>query len=125
MARGRLWRLLALVALLLAVCSLAACDETSGSRQGASKPASTRVNVSRAEYGDAWPLTVSEAQLELIDGFYAVVHANGRVYAMNGTARSVAYKYGWGDIYDIWREGDFGRVPISPLLDRTLALRGS
>jgi hypothetical protein len=37
----------------------------------------------------------------------------------------VAYKYGWSDIYEIWREDGVGRVPISPLLDRALALRGS
>lgn len=124
MARAHPWRPLALAGLLLSICLLVACDESGSSPQAVSRPASKRVKVTREEYGDAWPLTVSEAELELIDGFYAVVHANGRVYAMNGTARTVAQEHGWEDIYDIWREDSIGRVPILPLLNRTLALRG-
>jgi len=83
------------------------------------------VRVSQEEYGKDWPLTVPEAWLELIDGFYAVVYAEGKTYAMNGTARTVASQRGWNDIYEIWREGEYGLVSIEALLSRTLALRES
>ncbi len=101
-------------------------NETSATKEEATRPSETTrkvVTVTQEEYGDDWPLTVPEAQLELIDGFYAVVHARGRTYAMNGTARTVMSERGWNDIYEIWREGEYGRVSIAPLLDRTLALR--
>lgn len=78
-------------------------------------------NVSRADLGDAWPLTVKEGTLLCVD--QAVVFSTGGVnYAVNGTAKGRASEFGWRDIATIWADGSAGlKKDIGPLIERGLA----
>ncbi len=82
---------------------------------------SKSVVVRADEYGDRWPLTVSEARVELIGRFVAILHAEGDTYALNGTAQSEGY----APIDPIWRDSQHipgTKVSISPLIKRALSL---
>lgn len=44
------------------------------------------LHISRATWGDDWPLTVEEGTLQLRTGNRVVFLANGMAYAVNGSA---------------------------------------
>lgn len=103
--RPRLIVVLVALALVLASCS----------KRG--------VKVSRAEYGDAWPLTVESGRLECVPPSAIIFHSGGETYAVNGTADSLGYR----DIRPIWRDNPDGPTPkinIGPLIKRGLAYCG-
>ena len=59
--------------------------------------------VSSKDFGDAWPFTVDSVDL-LCDGPSPKALArtsDGTVYALNGSARSIAKSRGWADGRDI------------------------
>ena len=79
------------------------------------------VLVTADEYGDKWPLTVSEARVNLLRGSVAILRAGGRTYALNGTAQSRGYQR----IDPIWRDNPAipgTKISISPLIQRALSL---
>jgi len=79
------------------------------------------VLVTADEYGDKWPLTVSEARVNLLSGKVAILRAGGRTYALNGTAQSRGYQR----IDPIWRDNlaiPGTKISISPLIQRALSL---
>ena len=84
--------------------------------------------VRAADYGDAWPLTVSEAKL-VCEGPYAVfLKVDDRYYGVNGMGRNYVNDRYLTDSYpleSIWlhdpRAQD-SRINISPLLDDGLVL---
>jgi hypothetical protein len=79
-------------------------------------------DVSRAEFGDKWPLTVEAGELLCIDQA-VVLDTGGITYAVNGTAKDRADASGWQDIEAIWADGDAGlKKDIGPLIERGLAL---
>ncbi len=79
-------------------------------------------DVSRAEFGDDWPLTVEAGELLCIDQA-VVLDTGGITYAVNGTAKDRADESGWQDIEAIWADGDAGlKKDIGPLIERGLAL---
>lgn len=86
---------------------------------------SSKLPISKAELGDSWPLTVDSGYLECWKSNAVLFHANGRTYAVNGTARGWRHTEGWRDIEEIWaddpRPGYYGK-DISPILDRGLSL---
>ena len=101
----------------------AGCNEggTERARPVTEEPPERGVLVSAAEYGDRWPLTVSEARVELIGSSVAVLHAEGRTYALNGTAQSRGYPR----IDPIWRNNPDipgTKISISPLIQLALSL---
>ncbi len=84
----------------------------------------TGVHVTRKQFGDKWPFTVEEGNVEDID--YAVVfHTNdGKKYALNG----IAMGRGYLDIEPIWRphpvyEGM--KVSVGPLIEVGTSTRSS
>jgi len=82
------------------------------------------VTVSQAEYGDRWPLTLSEGQLRCESPSWVLLEANSVTYAVNGSARGHAKRMGWADANDIWRDSPsgYGKVLMTPLIERGLQL---
>lgn len=70
-----------------AVLALAGCGGESG------------VTVSHSEYGEKWPFTVEKVELACQDGppSALVKTEDGKLYALNGSARSKASQNGWLD----------------------------
>lgn len=108
-------------AVLMALCSTAA--------QAKDKA------VKQAEFGDAWPFTVASGTVGCETGPSAVFKNNGKVYALNGTAKRLADRAGYLDIQPIWRidpvlkaypmtgkngEKIYARVSISEMIDLAL-----
>ena len=82
--------------------------------------------VSRAQFGDAWPLTVDAGELLCLPPSLVVLRAqDGRMFALNGTAASR-----YPSIEPIWARdeslskltGEDMRVSIGPLITKGLTL---
>jgi len=82
--------------------------------------------VSRAQFGDAWPLTVDAGELLCVAPRLVVFRApEGRMFALNGTAASR-----YPSIDPIWARdeslskltGEDMRVSIGPLIAKGLML---
>lgn len=88
--------------------------------------------VTRAEFGGAWPLTVERGTLRCMypePGMSQVraylVVVDGEFYALNGVARAHAAKMGWRSIDSIWRDNlaiPGTKVPVTPLAQRAAKL---
>lgn len=100
-------------ALALSLIALTACGGVEGEK------------VTQSEYGDAWPLTVSEIYLRCQSPKLINFYADGEIYALNGSARTHAADYGWKDFQTVWRADpqnpDYKILP-SPLIERGLKL---
>ena len=84
--------------------------------------------IHQKEYGDSWPLTVSEARL-FCEGNMVFVRVDDVYYPLNGRAKSQlrARRPAWAvrPLKDIWkfRDPEFDiRVSISPLINDGLKL---
>jgi Protein of unknown function (DUF2511) len=99
-----------------ALASLAACSSTTGG-------GSDSAEVSRAEFGNAWPLTVESGTVSCEPPSSVVfTDDSGNRYAVNGTAMSAT---DYPDIDAIWApnpEIDGTKIDISPILDTGLDL---
>lgn len=110
--------LIAVVAILM-LTAAAACGDTASESE-------TTVTVSRADFGDQWPLTVDGGTLRC-EADAVSLEARGVVYAVNGTAESRDIGV---DIDPVWADdpdspADLGlKENIGPLIDRGLALCG-
>lgn len=115
-----------LAALVGWIASLVACDKhdpapadtamtsSAVAPQGEPKP----VHVTQAEYGEKWPFTVPEGDIECVDRVAMVFVAGGKRYALNGMAKSRA-----DSIRPIWRDLEPGspmKVNLGPILERGL-----
>lgn len=54
------------------------------------------------EFGDKWPFTVSEGIVKCTEYGGVVFQANGKVYALNGTAQMHSDEYGYANVAEIW-----------------------
>lgn len=76
-----------------------------------------RRKVTKEEFGDKWPLTVDEGEIECKDKFIRLFHHGGKTYALNGIAKSRGFK----PIDPIWKDnpelGDGFKINIGPLLE--------
>jgi hypothetical protein len=83
------------------------------------------LSVSKADFGDDWPLTVEGGLLSCRGGSAIVFGSGGDAYAVNGTARGRAADNGWLDIDAIWApnpEIPGTKKDIGPLIDLGLSL---
>jgi hypothetical protein len=111
-----MWRRIPLIA-ILALGMVGCAEET---------PATgNTVEVTRAEYGEEWPLTVDRGIVGCEADAVTFTAPDGEVYGVNGHALA----RGSQEIDPIWRaapdqfDPDFTlRVSIGPLLDRGLEL---
>lgn len=99
--------------LVTAACCLIACGSPSSNDKDSTPPPSpTTRNIGRADFGTDWPFTVESGTLECIQ-YEAkgvnpallrgvVFQANGKKYAVNGTAQSRSTEYGYEPVTGIW-----------------------
>jgi hypothetical protein len=83
------------------------------------------MSVTRAEYGEKWPLTIPEGKLSCMDPSSVLLEFQGVTYAMNDSASSHAKQFGWAEINRIWRNDPANKgskVAMTPLIERGLAL---
>lgn len=87
--------------------------------QPAAKPQAHRKRVTRADFGEAWPLTVDAGELECVEVtgrvHVLVIHVGGKTYAVNGTAIDRGYQR----IDPIWRDNPRikgAKMDMGPLL---------
>lgn len=105
---------------VLVVALLASCGVGAGE---------TSLKVSSKDYGDAWPFTVDSVDL-LCDGPSpkALARASdGTVYALSGSARSLAKDRGWSDGHDITKPNPTMpsiKMDYSEIVQRAQALCG-
>lgn len=114
--RQRVWCLVSVAcfACLLLAC---ACGGGGGSYQATTKTGK-RVKLTRSQYGAKWPLTVDSCEVECVGkARMLVMHANGKTYAINGSAHDMG---GYPFFDEIWRDDPEVRgikVSSGPLLD--------
>jgi hypothetical protein len=92
--------------------------------------ANAGTTITKRELGTKWPFTVTSGQLECIKGQAVIFHANGKIYGVNGFAKSLGY----AAIDPIWRgdpemkkllagTGSFiPKVDIGPVINKGLSL---
>ena len=91
-----------------------------------------RQDVSRAEFGGAWPLTVEKGTLRCMypdpgrpQMQALLIVVDGVFYTLNGVAVTHAARMGWRDGRTIWREDPHNpgaKIPITPVMERARAL---
>ena len=86
------------------------------SREDAGKPWS----------GENWPFTVPSGSVELIGCCSVVFHHEGKVYAINGSARTDMERKGYLDISgsSMWRDqpSGYGKINMGPIINLGLNL---
>lgn len=61
--------------------------------------------VSRSMFGNKWPLTIDKGTLKCLDyGGVVFITEDGRIYGVNGTAKTYGRTAGYSDIEDIWAD---------------------
>ena len=100
--------------LILLVVVLAACGSCGEGGGG------TGEEVSRADFGKDWPLTVESGTLKCEGGWAVTSTTNGTTYAVNGLASGMNQ---CPEIDPIWADAPQGlKKDIGPLIDRGLEL---
>jgi len=77
------------------------------------------VAVSQAEYGAAWPFTVTSGYVDCVPPQSAVFRTGSSAYALNGMAKS----RGFPDVRPIWRDNPSlpgTKINIGPMIDLAL-----
>ena len=82
--------------------------------------------ITKAEYGDRWPLTVERGTVECVPAFSVIFHTGGVTYAVNGWAMT---NTDYPDVREIWLDDPDAdraarglKINIGPIIDRGLAL---
>ncbi len=82
----------------------------------------SREVITKAEYGDRWPLTVDRGTVECVGAGAVLFHTAGETFAVNGLALSTTDH---ADIREIWIDSPAYpslKINLSPVIDRGLAL---
>jgi Protein of unknown function (DUF2511) len=115
-------RITMVVLAILAVATLTGCGSGSGGSSSAGTSAANGVNLSKSDFGPAWPLTVDQATVRCENGNAVVLDANGTTYAVNGAAKT---ETDYPDVQAIWRDNPAlpgTKVDIGPVIDAGLKL---
>lgn len=114
------------LALTLAFLGITIWLLNSSESTNTAEPANT---ISKSEYGEKWPLTVDQVELACEPPTLITVKANGVTYALNGSARTHAKRYGWEDFEQIWRTdpasegtGTSWKIPPTGLIAKGMEL---
>lgn len=57
--------------------------------------------VKSTDFGDKWPLTVTEGTIRVVNHFEVVFESNGQTYAVNGNAQKGVREGKYRDIFEI------------------------
>lgn len=128
--RNLIYSLTAISAIILSSCT--------GESETQSEEISHEKVVSRSMYGDEWPLTVESGTLKCLGYGGVVFISNGRIYGLNGTAKTYGRDKGYVDLHTIWaddttlikslmavgatREEASAKISIQPLIESGLEL---
>lgn len=64
--------------------------------------ATTGKKLTSLDFGEKWPFTISEGIVKCTEYGGVVFEANGKVYAVNGTAKMHGSEHGYSEIEEIW-----------------------
>jgi hypothetical protein len=83
--------------------------------------------ISAQEYGDAWPFTVEEVQLQCHPGMVLLVKdpQTGHAYPINGAASARAQALNLQPLEHIWRPDPLiadAKISLGPVLNRGISL---
>lgn len=85
--------------------------------------------VSAADYGDEWPFTVEEGQINCLPGRAIVFTTEEASYPLNGNAMSIAETFDLKPLEEIWKDSPLGggtKISVGPFIDLGLSrCRGS
>lgn len=113
-------------------CGTEAGNNSTDSQQSQTQSASTppavtsstkQVHITKADFGDNWPLTVGEATI-INDDDSIYLEINGVSYATNGQARGLAQKNGTPDIDASGYLNQDKLAGLMYVIQRGLALNG-
>lgn len=79
-------------------------DQSSSQRVQESEEivSSTEKKLTALDFGEKWPFTISEGIVKCTGYGGVVFEANGKVYALNGTAKMHSEEYGYANVEEIW-----------------------
>ena len=107
-------RCLAYALVLIASVSCSSLDEPTTAADGNS------IEVSRADFGKKWPLTVSSGTLSCKEPGQVFFETGGTVYTVNGMAATMT---DLPEIDPLWKDAPHGlKKNIGPLIQRGLSL---
>ena len=88
----------------LAAISIISFSSCTGETESQSDEVSHEKVVSRSMYGTEWPLTVESGSLKCLGYGGVVFISNGRIYGLNGTAKTYGRDKGYADLKTIWAD---------------------
>jgi hypothetical protein len=84
------------------------------------------LTISKAQFGDKWPLTINKGVVKCTKNNAVVFEAEGKTYAVNGAAQGLAYEMGYHSLSAIripdLAIGGKAKKSISPVLDSGVKL---
>lgn len=89
-----------LVTLIIFTFLLYSCSDSKKSVQE-TEQSTTENMIYKADYGENWPFTVDKGILKCVSQGVIFI-ANGKTYAVNGTALNFATQYGYSEMDEIW-----------------------
>jgi len=82
--------------------------------------------VSASDYGEDWPFTVDEGQINCLPGDAVVFNAGETSYPLNGNAKDIAATWDLQPLENIWKDnGMGGKMDIQPFISIGLQRCGS
>ena len=94
-----------LVSLFIFSIFLVGCNDSSTKSNNHISTKKNEKYVSEKDFGQEWPLTVPNGYVECKRGYMALFRFRNTTYALNGSARSYAKRYGeYEEIDSIWKD---------------------
>lgn len=96
--------------LIVSILSALLISCTSSNDQSSSQSAhvseetvdTTGKKLTSLDFGEKWPFTIPEGIVKCTEYGGIVFEANGKVYALNGTAQMHSDEYGYTNVAEIW-----------------------
>lgn len=95
--------IVSILAAFLICCTSPSDQSSSQSVQESEETVSTtEKKLTALDFGEKWPFTISEGMVKCTEYGGVVFEANGKVYALNGTAQMHSDEYGYANVEEIW-----------------------